>query len=342
MQTVTKKPAATKKPVELIIGNSKIIIGKKYTLEPKPDPNAPNGLKGFTKTPFQGNITSDCLYFHEDSKRYDTCLYASSYSLLQTIDEPELRNNRVTLYEEHIKNPYEEKYFVNLEPSEKNDFWNNYKVEVYENKQFDTNDEKQLLDLFLILWSGSVCEKDEKDPFFNRRASFIISSSENNKNKAKEKTKEKKTCWKIFDELVNGDRDKLNLVLQWIGEEDQSLVDGEDLSTIYYDVINGENGLAFAERFNSAIKEYDTVLGKEKMEYFYAIRKLVKKRAIKKSPRGYIEDGTEVWIGNRLEDIAAACLSDKSQQHQIINDLIEKNPDVRREVPEHLKPKKVK
>ena len=332
-----------KKPTILRIGKSRIEIGKKYTLDPKPDPSAPEGLRDFTKTPFENNITIDCVDFDDSAKRFDTCLYKESASLVKIIPDVKERETLVLLYEEHIKKPYEEKFNCNLEPSEKNEFWYNYKVEIYENKQFDTNDIGALLELFIILWSGSACERDEKEPYFRKTSAYVISSSENQKNKEKEKTKEKKTAWKSFDYLVDGDRDKLNLVLQWIGEDDQSRVKDEDLSDIYYNVINfTETGLGFAIRFNNALKEYTTKDGKEKMEYFHAIRSLYVKKVIKKTSRGFTESGTEIWLGNQLTEIATACLNINSIQHQIINKLIDENPDVRRETPEHLKPTKIK
>jgi len=330
-------------PVVMRVGNSRIEIGKKYALDPKPDPSAPKGLKDYTKLPFAGNTTTECIFFHEEARRYDTCFYKESLSLTSAVPDVKERENLVNIYEKHIKKPYEEKFYKNLEPSEGNTFWQDYRIEIYENKQFDTNDTQDLLDLFLLLWSGAICEKDERNPQFRKTASYVINSSENQKNKEKEKTKERKTAWKIFDSLIDADRDKLNLTLQWMGEDDQSNVDGEDLSSIYYNVINlQEKGLDFATRFNIAVKEYETPEGLEKMEYFYAINRLLKKRVIKKTTRGYIEDGSEVWLGNTLTDIATACLTTTSQQHQIINKLIDTNPDVRRETPEHLKPNKVK
>ena len=78
------------------------------------------------------------------------------------------------------------------------------------------------------------------------------------------------------------------------------------------------------------------------MEWFYAINKLYAKRLIKKTGRGYVASDGEIYLGNTLQNIAEFCLNTSSAQHEIISKMIEENPTVRRETPEHLKQKLVK
>ena len=95
----------TKKTI-IRIANSHIEIGKKYMIDPKPDPSAPKGLREYTKFPFAGNVTTECVFFHEQAKRYDTCFYKESFSLVGAVPEVKERENYVSLYEKYIKEPY--------------------------------------------------------------------------------------------------------------------------------------------------------------------------------------------------------------------------------------------
>jgi tetratricopeptide (TPR) repeat protein len=66
---------------KLRIANSFITIGKKYVLDHKPDPSAPNGMREMTKYPFEGNKVSEKIFFDEKRRQFDTCFYNESPSL---------------------------------------------------------------------------------------------------------------------------------------------------------------------------------------------------------------------------------------------------------------------
>jgi hypothetical protein len=194
------------------------------------------------------------------------------------------------------------------------------------------------LELFYILNMGVACEKDEKNPQLRKDAQFIISSPSKVKNKSKELINLRKTSYLKFNAILTGDRDKLDLVLQWIGKENPSKVSSEDLDAIYYQVINDKNdGIKFCEQFLTALDEYETPIGKEKMEWFFGIRRLLNLRKIKQKQGRYVTADQEIFLGNSLQDIAAFCTNDNHQQHGIIKELLEENPETKR--PEHIKPK---
>lgn len=327
---------------KLRIANSFIEIGKKYVLDHKPDAKAPQGLKQMTKFPFEGNKTVEKVYFDERRRQYDTCFHNESPSLRALIKDDTERSALVKQYIKDIKNPYEKTYNADLEPSEKNTFWEEYRIEAWVNKQYDTTDLNDLMELFHLLYMGAVCEKDEKNPLLRQDASFVLTSTEKVKSKSKDKVKTQSSAFLLFNTLLNGDRDKLDLILQWLDKDDPSKIDSEDLGLIYYGVINGDKGVEFSERLLQAEKEYETEKGKEQMEWFYAIRRLFNKRKIKRTGRGYVSAEGEVFLGNTLQDVSKFCIDDNTIQSKIVQEMIEENPDVRRETPEHLKPKKVK
>lgn len=314
------------------VGNVEIEIGQKYILDNRFDASAPDALQKIesSKFPFTGSGVMDCVSFDINKTTFDTGFYETSYCLSQYTEEelPEL----VKIYNSQIKEPFEKFRNVNLSPEESNTFWDNYRYEAYANKEFNTTDPVQLMELFQIIIQGVACEKNEKNPFYNGKAQFVISSPILVKNKEKEKDKLRLKAIRTLSTLANADRDKLNLVLEYIEQKETSKVSDEDLELIYFKVFNDEKtGVNKAERFIEVCAEYETDLGKEMMEFFYAISKLFKFRKIVKDRRGYTTlDG--VYLGNTLQDTAKWCLNRESSQYKAIEKLIEENPTVRREV----------
>lgn len=324
--------------VEFQVANSSIEIGSKYTLDYRPDPSAPEGMKAMTKFPFEGNDTVEKVFFNEARRQYDTGFYEESPCL--SIIPSERREELVKLYVKHIKTPYEKQFNVKLTPDEINTFWEDYYIKGWINKQFDTTNINDLLELFYILNMGVACERDEKNPVLRKDAQFVISSPTKVKNKSKELINTRKNSYLKFNTILLGDRDKLDLILQWIGKENPSKVEAEDLDAIYYQVINDKNdGISFCEQFTTALEEYDTPRGKEKMEWFYGIKRLFGLKKIKKTARGFVTSDQDIFLGNTLQDVSAFCINENSQQFNIITELLEENPETKR--PEHLKPKTV-
>lgn len=324
--------------VEFQVANSIIELGAKYTLDYRPDPSAPEGMKAMTKFPFEGNDTIEKVYFNEARRQYDTGFYEESPCL--SVIPKERREDLVKAYVKHIKLPYEKQFNVKLTPDEINTFWEDYYIKGWVNKQFDTTNINDLLELFYILNMGVACEKDEKNPTLRKDAQFVISSPSKVKNKSKELINTRKNSYLKFNTILTTDRDKLDLVLQWVGKENPSEVKSDDLDAIYYQIINDKNdGIAFCEQFLTALDEYDTDKGKEKMEWFFGIRRLFGLRKIKKTARGYVTADQEIFLGNTLQDVASFCINDNTQQHNIVKDLLEEHPETKR--PEHLKPKTV-
>lgn len=324
--------AFEKKIIEFKVGGVGIKLGQKYVLDHKFDGGAPYGLKKIeaTKYPFTGSGVMDCISFDEQKRMYDTGFYATSYCLSHYT--PEEIKNYIPLYEKHILKPFEELRNEDLSPSHRSEFWGSYRYEAYVNKEFDTSNPNDLFELFQIIIQGVACDKNEKNPFYSRPSQFTISNPQITKNKNKERSKLRMRAIEQLTILANGDKDKLDLMLQYVGREATHKVEAEDLKLIYFEVINDPKaGLDFAERFLEANDEYETATGKEKMEYFHAINELVKLRKIKKGRQGYTtEQG--VYLGNTLQDISKFCLLSSSVQANAIEELIDQNPKVRRDI----------
>jgi hypothetical protein len=314
------------------VGNVEITLGNKYILDHKFDALAPEGgLRKIEATtyPFQGCGQFDCVLYDEDRRSFDTGFYNNSYSLSRIADAKE-KETLVKLYNKHVKEPMEA--YMSADLSQTSDFWKSYKFEAYTNKDYDTNDPQQLFDLFYIILQGVACDKNEKDPFWRDSARFVITSPEKVKNKKKEQTKSKMQAITVLGTLADGDKDTLDLILEYIGRDSAEKVSVDDIKLIYFEVFNDEkSGLKTAEDFMETYSKIESEYGKLELEYFYAINKLFKLRKIRKGKRGYVTE-TDDFLGNSLKDIAKFCLNQTSNASKLIEELIEKNPQVRRQI----------
>jgi hypothetical protein len=310
------------------VGGINIEIGQKYVLDHMQDPNSKIGTKKF---PFTGSGVSDCVNFDLQKNVYDTGFYDGSFCL-QAYSSAE-REELVPIYVNQIKKPFEEFRNEDLNHAEKNDFWKNFRYEAYVNKEFDTNKPDDIFELFQIIIQGLAVDKNEKNPFYRQNAQFTVSNPQVTKNKNKERSKLKLEAIQKLTVLAEGDKDKLDLVLNYVGREATNKVGKDDLQLIYFEVINDpKTGVDFAERFIEACDNYETPTGKNKMEYFHAINELFKIRKIKKDRRGFVTENGGVFLGNTLQDIATFCLLKDSSQAKAIEELIEQSPQVRREI----------
>lgn len=316
------------KPTSIKIGNTIIELGRKYVLDHKFDGGAPDGLKKIeaTRLPFSRNTISDCVGYDEQKNLYDTGFYPQS-ACLTSYSQAD-REELVNVYIKEIKTPYEKFKNVDLSAQADNVFLKNHRYELYVNKEFDTSDAGDRYDLFNALLQGYVCNKEEKNPRYRNMAQFNISNPQDVKNKNKDKTKKRRQAFEKFTVMTDGHRDKLDLVLEYIGRDNPAKVDGDDLKDAYYEAFHEvKNGMDLVNKFTDASSMYDTERGKEEMEYYALAKRLYKAGKTKKTKRGFETVTGENFLGATLQDTAKFCMNTDSIQHKIILELRDELPD---------------
>lgn len=316
------------KKTQIKIGNITIEIGKRYILDHKFDGSAPDGLKKIeaTRLPFDRNSISDCVWYDETQRLYDTGFYPQSYCLSQYT--PSEREELVKVYNKQIREPYEKTVNVNLDSSSKNEFYKDYKFELYVNKEFDTTNPLDLFDLFNAILQTRVCAKDERNPFYNSDAQFNLSNPSEVKNKAKDKVKKRRQALEKFVTMVDNHRDKLNLVLEYIGRDNPEKIDNDDLKDIYFEIVHDKNtGMDFVDRFTEASSKYDTESGKEEMEFYAGVKRLLKASLIKKDKSGFKTANGDQFLGITLQDVATKCMNKDSIQYKTVLELLDELPE---------------
>jgi len=318
----------TTEPKVLKIGNISIEIGRKYILDHKFDGSAPNGLKKIeaTRLPFERNSISDCVWYDETQRLYDTGFYPQSFCLSQyPISE---RDELVKAYIKEIKEPYERIVNSKLDADSNSEFYKNYKFELYVNKEFDTTNPVDLFDLFNAILQTRVCAKDERNPFYNSEAQFNLSNPSEVKNKAKDKVKKRRQAFEKLTTMADANRDKLDLVLEYIGRDNPAKVETDDLKDIYFEIIHDKvTGMDFVDRFLEASSKYDSDAGKEEMEFYAGAKRLLKASLIKKDKSGFKTANGEQFLGITLQDVATKCMNKDSVQYKTVLELLDELPE---------------
>ena len=323
--------AFTKKstePIKIKIGNTVIEKGRKYILDHKFDGDAPSGLKNIeaTRLPFARNVIVDCIAFDERINLYDTGFYPQS-ACLSGYKQAE-REELVSTYIKEIQLPFESFKNVSLEKQADNQFLKDFRYDLYVNKEFDTNEPSDMFELFCSLLQGYVCNKDEKDPRYRALAQFNISNPQDVKNKSKEKTKKRRQAFEKLSIMANSNRDKLDLILEYIGRDNPAKVDAEDLKDSYYEAFHdAKNGTDLVERFMESLSKYESARGEEEMELYSLAKRLFKAGRIKKTKKGYETISGEQFLGITFQDIAKFCMNTDSIQYKVVLELRDELPD---------------
>lgn len=142
------------------VGGMKIYSDSIYVITGKMDEEAPSGYqeRGISKTPFPGNKTVSCCGWDKDLRVYDTGFFINSacykgYSL-------EDKKNEMDMRIKNIRYPFEET--VNEDLDQKNfDFWDSYRIDLYDGRLFYTNDVRDLFELYIAILSKSLTPKEE-------------------------------------------------------------------------------------------------------------------------------------------------------------------------------------
>ena len=171
---------------------------------------------------------------------------------------------------------------------------------------------------------GDICNEDEKDPMYRQHAMFTITNPTEIKDRSKNTTKKRMQTITLFNEMVDANREKVDVILSFINRGNTTKIDGEDLKLMYFSIINDEKaGLDFVDRFREACDKYETEHGQLEMEYFSVVQTLYLKKKIKKVGSRFTTINDTFNLGNSLQDIAKFCMNKDSEQHKIINELYE-------------------
>lgn len=142
------------------VGGMKIYSGSIYVITGKMDEEAPSGFqeRGISKTPFPGNKTVSCCGWDKNLRVYDTGFFINSacYKGYSQVEKQEEMDMRV----KNIRIPFEES--ANEDLDQKNfDFWDSYRIDLYDGRLFYTDDVRDLFELYVAILSKALTPKEE-------------------------------------------------------------------------------------------------------------------------------------------------------------------------------------
>jgi len=300
--------ALTKKTAEVTsfkVANTEIILGQTYEVVPKFDADAPDGFQKFgtTKLLMEGIGESHGIPFDDSLEIWDTGF--DLISLCNTeIPEAE-KTSLVNIFKKQIKEKYEEQFKKDLSSADtENSFWKKYRFEVYNGKTFDTNNVKDLLDLYMALKHYKICEKGEKS-YLARTAAYNVTNKEKVMSVADQRNENKAEAIFTYMNLNKGDKETLLTVLEWLQFTSVRTSDEKTLTRTMMAYL--EKDPQHVDNFLEAYKKSQSEAGKEEMELFAMVMKLISKRKIAyKRKEYYLNDES---IGNSPKDIAKRALS---------------------------------
>lgn len=293
------------------IGNFLVEKGKTYEVIGKKDPDAPEAFKKFNTSKYliPGIGEHRSINFDNDKRMWDTGFYADSKVNGKISGSSSDRTETVNLFNKLVKEPYEKKYRVSLEPTSENDFFDNYTYHLYKGRIFNTEDEQDMLDLYFALQNGRVCAVDEKNPTFKNDARYCVKNREREITMAQERAEMKMESLAAFSNLLKLDPktdDRLFTILSWLNLPDLRDSDSDAIKkTVLMHFEDPRLGVDFSERFLKVYEDSQTEVGARKLEYFTMAQELFRARVIEFKKQEYFLNGKR--IGASMKEVAESC-----------------------------------
>lgn len=314
--------------VTLKVGNTEITVGgdHKYTIIGKPDMDAPKGFAEYDTSKYlMANIgEKHSIPYDSQLDCYDTSFDNDSASN-EGVDQSLIKN-----YVTHIQKPYEQRFKKKLD-STNDDFWGEggekgFMMDLYIGKVFDMRNLKHRLELFQALKKGHICEKGEKDHFF-QKAKYCIVDNNKKQNVKEKKAKDKAKAFFTFMNLLNEieENDDLYAILEWINFPNARATDKDTLMTqvsIFFDNIT--TGQKNCEKFMEAYNMLDDKDKRSEMDWHSALSKLNhNKKLTYRRSQYYIGD---LLLGNSLKSAANAAVQ-KDEKASLIKKAVQDELD---------------
>jgi len=309
----TTAKATGYKPVnqsKIKVANTEIIIGDTYEIIGKLDRLAPDGMqrKNTTKFLHEGNGENRGIPFIDETRKWDTGFEEFSLCNLDLLENE--KTATVKNFNKLIREPYEKDFQVDCSATN-HDFWRTYTYELYTNKTFNTENPKDLFDLFHALKQGRVCEVGEKDSTL-QKANYCVRNVSVTKSVEDQKIEEKYEAIAKFavmlDALDPVKDDTLYSILEWLQVTGIRNAEKDTVRKMINKMFESPQGYDFARRFLEALKMSETDQGKTQMQYFSVLQKLNLKNKLEFKRQAYYFDGT--LVGNNLKEGSLRAIND--------------------------------
>lgn len=294
----SKNQQSSKETKDIIEVNGLVIKSDTlYRVSNKLDMDAPDGFirEGTSKIPSEGvgNIIT-CKYVEINDREgvYDTGFFAGSPCYRGKTDAEQ--KSIIATLKKHIVKPFEDFYGKPDVLSHLNlDFWDNYTVEIFDGRVFNTNEPKDLLDLYIALRSYDLTPVgQEGNPAF-ARADYMIKDSDSALSIAKQRALDRMEALTNFGILLKEDPKLASHLLKALDaiRPNVSMEERELKITLTMWL---EKAITNPERFLSFYNKLETESGKDEIILLSNVKKLILSRKIRKEGREYLYDSNVI------------------------------------------------
>lgn len=297
------------------INEFEIKLGTIYQVMPKYDGSAPDGWRKERTTkalaPWGKNI--EAIPFHENMKVWDTGLYKDS-PVFKFKKEEEVQQI-VDFVQENIVSKLEGNFYNKgtLDHRDNKDsYWDNYGIELYNGRIFNTDDPKQLLDLYLSIVHGKLCPKGkaESSPYYPF-AQYTVENKEQSKSVKQENELITMEAMGLFYSLLNSSKKNLKLVLNYVGVKVPEKANDGIYTTSFTSFIDHKNDSRLnKENFIEAVKMVNDPKKYQELYFYDVLNKLYRKKVVTKDREFVMFEGTK--LGTSFKEAAKKVASDNN------------------------------
>lgn len=306
-----------------------------YEVVPKFDADAPDGLKRLktSKLLTHSSINTHTVGFDKRVGLWDTGLYAES-PMYQGLPQDK-REQIESKVRELIVIPYENTFGKDpktgksrLDPTDpESEFWNrtndtSFKIELYKGRIFNTNDPKDLLQLFIAISSQVLAPKELEDTHEYNTAQFAVENKEKVKDAQQETDMLDVKTLGTFSKLLSSKK-KLTLVLNYVGVSTPAVFNESVITSQFKRWTESkENSHQNKNLFLEAAEKAEKAEGYKELTYYKELQNLYRKGVIKKEYENFLLDGEVIGTSN-FKNVAANAIKDKAVETVILQNIKE-------------------
>lgn len=297
-----------------------------YKVVPKLDSGAPDGFVNHDTTKLLNpeiGTSVPMAVWDIDRGVWDTGLHENSKILTRLYPETAERNEVIKGLKKFIIDPVEaikgKGVLTHIQPKDEESFWDKSSTLLVNELTFSTKNPIELLSLYSAVLHGNLAPKAmEEEPTFKNKAQYAVQNIEQVVNLKQRKDLERNKSIGLFFTMLNQNKEDLLVILDYLGIPSSNNPDEASLNSTFTEWLNNkESGFQNAAIFVETYDFFQTKAGKEELQIFATLKKLLRKGSIKRKMGSiYLDD---VDLGANLKIAAKGAVKSEELQELIFN-----------------------
>lgn len=297
-----------------------------YKVVPKLDSGAPDGFVNHDTTKLlhpEIGTSIPMAVWDIDRGVWDTGLHENSKILVKLYPDTASRNEVLKGLKKFIIDPVEaikgKGVLTHIQPKDEDSFWDKSSTFLVNELTFSTKNPMDLLSLYSAVLHGNLAPKAmEEEPTFKNKAQYAVQNIEQVVNLKQRKDLERNKSIGLFFTMLSQNKEELLVLLDYLGIPSSNNPDEAALNSTFTEWLNNkESGFQNAAIFSETYEFFQTPSGKEELQIFATLKKLLRKEIIKRKMGSiYLDD---VNLGANLKIAAKGALKSTEIQELIFN-----------------------